>query len=87
MSLSKIVLFSLIKMLYYMCEQSGQAPTWPQLEHAIKRNFGGLDCEDCNPFEEFTKQIPKQIHDTAQPVLTMSQIATRRVRLGGDEGW
>ena len=37
------VLFSLIKMLYWMCEKSGRPPTWPQLEHAICRNFGGSD--------------------------------------------
>ena len=52
-----VCIHSLIKMLYYMCEQSGVAPTWPQLEHAIKRNFGGLESVDCNPFEEFKKQI------------------------------
>ena len=30
-------------MLYWMCEKSNCPPTGPQLEHAIKRNFGGLD--------------------------------------------
>ncbi len=44
-------------MLYYMCDKSGLHPTWPQLEHAIKRNFGGMESEECNPFEEFEKLI------------------------------
>ena len=44
-------------MLYYMCDKSGRSPTWPQLEHAIKRNFGGMESEECNPFEEFEKLI------------------------------
>ena len=29
-----------------MCEKSDCPPTGPQLEHAIKRNFGGMDCFD-----------------------------------------
>lgn len=49
--------FSLIKMLYYMCEKTDLPLTWPQLKHAIKRNFGGLEPDDWNPYDEFTKQI------------------------------
>ena len=30
-------------MLYWMCERTGNPPTEKQLEHAIKRNFGGLE--------------------------------------------
>ena len=44
-------------MLYYMCKKSGLPPTWPQLEHAIRRNFGGLESEEWDPFMEFEKQI------------------------------
>ena len=33
---------SLIKMVYAMAAKSGQRPGWHQLEHAIRRNFGGL---------------------------------------------
>ena len=40
-------------MLYFMCEKSNRPPTGPQLEHAIKRNFGGLESQTLNPFEEF----------------------------------
>ncbi len=56
-----VILFShsLIKMLYSMCQESNDMPTLPQLEHAIKRNFGGLEKEHLNPFEEFKKVIPK----------------------------
>lgn len=45
-------------MLYCMCRESQDIPTWPQLEHAIKRNFGGLETEHLNPFEEFRAVIP-----------------------------
>lgn len=44
-------------MLYYMCKKSGLPPTWPQLEHAIKRNFGGLESDMWSPFAEFEKEI------------------------------
>ena len=33
---------SLIKMVYAIAAKSGQRPPWHQLEHAIRRNFGGL---------------------------------------------
>ena len=49
---------SLIKMLYWMCDKSGVGPTWPQLEHAIRRNFGGLDADDFDPVKEFMAGIP-----------------------------
>ena len=41
-----------------MCQESKDTPTWPQLEHAIKRNFGGLETEKLNPFEVFRSVIP-----------------------------
>ena len=44
-------------MLYYMCEKSRNQPTWHQLEHAIRRNFGGLESKEWNPFQEFEWQI------------------------------
>ena len=34
-----------------MCEKSNRPPTGPQLQHAIKRNFGGL--EDFDTYEIF----------------------------------
>ena len=47
---------SLIKMLYWMCDKSQSDPTGRQLEHAIKRNFGGL--EEVNAYEIFMKLMP-----------------------------
>ena len=44
-------------MLYYMCEKSDLPLTCPQLEHAIRRNFGGLESDSWSPYEEFAKQI------------------------------
>ena len=52
-------------MLYWMCEKSKLPPTGPQLQHAIKRNFGGL--EDFDTFDIF-KRFLKNIED--QPDLT-----------------
>lgn len=51
------VLFSLIKMLYWMCKKSGHPPTWPQLKHAISRNFGGMESDELDTLEEFKQYI------------------------------
>ena len=48
---------SLVKMLYWMCEKSGLPPTWPQLKHAICRNFGGMESDELDTLEEFKQQI------------------------------
>lgn len=49
---------SLIKMLYWMCKKTGGLQlTWPQIEHAILRNFGGLKSEDWDPFDEFKARL------------------------------
>ena len=49
---------SLIKMLYWMCEKSKGLPlTWPQMMHAIMRNFGGLKSDEWDPFEEFRRRL------------------------------
>ena len=37
-----VLCYSLIKMVYAIAAKSGQRPMWSQLEHAIRRNFGGL---------------------------------------------
>lgn len=45
-------------MLYWMCEKAEGHPLYgPQLEHAIRRNFGGLESDELNPFHEFQKAI------------------------------
>jgi len=54
---SLLIPSSLIKMLYWMCEKSGLPPTWPQLEHAIRRNFGGMESDELDPLEEFKQRI------------------------------
>ena len=54
-----LISFSLIKMLYWMCEKSNCPPTWPQLEHAIKRNFGGLESTELDPVKIFMDKIPR----------------------------
>ena len=33
-------------------------PFGPQLVHAIKRNFGGLEDKNIDPVEEFLKRLP-----------------------------
>ena len=38
-----ILICSLIKMLYWMIKKTNQPLTMRLLEHAVKRNFGGLD--------------------------------------------
>ena len=53
--ISHILVFSLVKMLYWMCEKTQSDPTNKQLEHAIKRNFGGH--LKINAFEIFKSKI------------------------------
>ncbi|KAL3881508.1 hypothetical protein ACJMK2_027940, partial [Sinanodonta woodiana] len=47
--------YSLMKMIYSFVEQTNKPPTWHQLLHSIKRNFGGLDT--INPVEAFAKRL------------------------------
>ena len=49
---------SLIKMLYWMCKETeGKRLQWPQIKHAIMRNFGGLESTRVNPLDEFKRQL------------------------------
>jgi hypothetical protein len=41
--------YSLIKMLYFFCTKDGNF-TWNKLEHAVKRNFSGLNIDPVKPF-------------------------------------
>lgn len=43
-------------MLYWMCAKGNRPPTGPQLQHAIKRNFGGL--EDFDTYDIFKRYLP-----------------------------
>ena len=59
--------FSLVKMITSFCKKSELPPTWYELQHAIKRNFGGLDKLD--PVRVFDKHITN-IDKEACPKLT-----------------
>ena len=58
MSVCVILCSSLIKMLYWMCEKSkGCSLSSAQLQHAISRNFGGLELENLKPLEVFRRTV------------------------------
>eukprot|EP00731_Ephydatia_muelleri_P024235 Em0016g506a len=69
--------YSLVKMLYWICAKSNAHPlNWQSLEHAVRRNFGGL--EQFDPVEVFRKRIslpadpehgsiPDQLRDIVSP--------------------
>ena len=44
-------------MVYSIAAKSGERPRWHQLEHAIKRNFGGL--VEGEPVEIFKRYYPE----------------------------
>jgi len=48
-------------MLYWMCEKTKMSLTGPQLLHAIKRNFGGLEDKNLDPVQEFLRRLPNTI--------------------------
>ncbi|XP_077980164.1 E3 ubiquitin-protein ligase rnf213-alpha-like [Glandiceps talaboti] len=48
--------YSLVKMVYGFSKASKKPPSWLQLEHAIRRNFGGLD-DRIDPVSEFDKLL------------------------------
>ena len=50
---------SLIKMLYNMCNETQSYLTWKQLEHAIKRNFGGFQSDELKPYSIFEQYLMK----------------------------
>lgn len=56
--------YSLIKMIYYFCSRD-QMFTWSKLEHAVKRNFSGLEIDNMQPFRSrlYTK-LDKQVYET-----------------------
>ena len=48
--------FSLVKMVYKTAEEHGREPRWPEIEQAIRRNFGGLD--EIDPVKIFKEHVP-----------------------------
>ena len=59
--LTPIIGHSLVKMLYWMCEKTDMPPTGPQLLHAIKRNFGGLEESGLNTETIFRRVLVRDI--------------------------
>lgn len=47
-------------MVYSFAEKARHQPTWHEMLHAIKRNFGGLDQVD--PVENFRKNLATVVH-------------------------
>ena len=43
-------------MVYKTAEEQGREPRWPEIERAIRRNFGGLD--EIDPVKIFRKHAP-----------------------------
>jgi hypothetical protein len=50
-------------MLYWMCEKTNMPLTGPQLVHAIRRNFGGLEESGVDPEKIFFKSLPINIEE------------------------
>ena len=51
-------------MLYWMCKKSKRPLTGLQLQHAIKRNFGGLDVDEIDTygiFEEYLGTLEQEL--------------------------
>ena len=42
-------------MLYWMCKEAELRLTWHQVEHAVRRNFGGL--EQFDPLKVFRSKV------------------------------
>ncbi|XP_067057901.1 E3 ubiquitin-protein ligase rnf213-alpha-like isoform X3 [Acropora muricata] len=53
--------YSLIKMVYAIAAKSGRKPGWYELEHAIRRNFGGLT--ERKPVEIFKRHFQESMDD------------------------
>ncbi|XP_021363666.1 E3 ubiquitin-protein ligase rnf213-alpha-like isoform X2 [Mizuhopecten yessoensis] len=47
--------YSLLKMVYAFADQKKEIPTWHQMQHAIMRNFGGMD--DIDPVSVFEQVL------------------------------
>ena len=78
-----VVCFSLVKMVFGFSSRSHSIPTWYELQHAILRNFGGLD--DVKPVEVFAKHL-RQIDKDALvcsiiTIMLLCSSTTRRLQL------
>ncbi|RMX46188.1 hypothetical protein pdam_00007847 [Pocillopora damicornis] len=64
--------YSLIKMVYAIAAKSQQRPRWHELQHAIKRNFGGLIEGD--PVEIFKRYFTEKEDDYVAETTTIRLI-------------
>ena len=55
--------YSLVKMVFAFCQATRQCPTWSQLEHSVRRNFGGQVQEDA--VEVFRRCCTAVANDTS----------------------
>ena len=70
-------------MLYWMCDKSQSPPTGRQLEHAIRRNFGGLDEQNFNSLDIFSRELPlvkkgPEIHSHTRLSEEVSKLSPRK---------
>ncbi|XP_053396356.1 E3 ubiquitin-protein ligase rnf213-alpha-like [Mercenaria mercenaria] len=49
--------YSLVKMVFRFVEKAKRKPTWHEMLHAIKRNFGGLDEDKVDPVDSFRSYL------------------------------
>ena len=54
------IIISLIKMMYWISQNTGKCLTMNQLQHCLKRNFGGKDNVD-NMVERFLRNVPANL--------------------------
>ena len=72
-----LLCFSLVKMVFGFASRSNSMPTWCELQHAILRNFGGLD--DVKPVEVFAKHL-RQIDKDAEVCSVDMEISNTHAR-------
>jgi hypothetical protein len=66
-------------MVYSIAAEKGQKPNWTELEHTIRRNFGGLD--DIDAVEIFRKHVTCGSDDKMQVHKALKILMTSRSQL------
>lgn len=66
-------------MVYGFSHKSGSEPTWREMEHAVLRNFGGLD--NVEPVKVFEDRLAGSINRNV-PVSSSSGVLIKMTRLG-----
>ena len=77
--------YSLVKMLFAFCQSTRQCPTWSQLEHSVRRNFGGQEQE--NVVKVFRRCCPAATNDNSPigDTIDNSSVGLIRANLLKDE--